>query len=220
MRPVILAAINRFSVTEFQKLIWLLVVVTVRWQIIGGKRTGAIEIGCARLAEKIWTCEVSRASEARSTLSNIYTSDADFRSSFESKDGLTNQKTTYLLKMIELEERKRQLGSAALEFDPGKSLSVEHVLPKNPGSEWEQEMTDDQDLKDDCVLRLGNTCLLTETLNRTAARKGFEEKKMIYSKSSILSTRLIANYKSWGRNSIDKHQRWLASRAVGIWRYS
>ena len=220
VRPVILAAINRFSVNEFQKLIWLLVVITVRWQIIGGKRTGAIEIGCARLAEKIWTCEVSRASEARSTLSNIYTSDADFRSSFESKDGLTNQKTTYLLKMIELEERKRQLGSAALEFDPGQSLSVEHILPKNPGSEWKLEMTNDLDLKDDCVLRLGNTCLLTETRNRDAARKGFEEKKMIYSNSRILSTRRIANYGIWGRNTIDKHQSWLASRAVIVWRYS
>ena len=220
VRPVILAAINRFSVTEFQKLVWLLEVITVRWQVIGGRRTGAIEIGCARLAERIWNSGVTTTREARETLANLYVSDGDFRTSFVVKAGLTNQKTIYLLRMIESEERKRTLSSIALELAPAQGLSVEHIFPKTPSSEWNQEITSDRDLQKDCTLRLGNTCLLTPPHNREAARRGFLEKKDVYSSSSLLSTRRISTYETWGRDSIESHQTWLASRAVDVWRYN
>ena len=219
VRPVILAAIGRFPTHEFEKLLWLLEVVTVRWQIIGGGRTGAIEISCARLAQRIWDREVCTTAEARSALANIYTNDAEFRTNFETKGGLTNQKTLYLLAAIEAEERGRNLQAGAGEFQIGNSLSVEHVLPKSPGQGWERELSEDPDLAAECTLRLGNTCLLTGARNREAARSGFDDKKDIYARSGLEVTRRIGSFDGWGRESIQRQQSWLASRAVAIWRY-
>ena len=219
VRPVILAGIKRFSAEEFEKLVWLLEVVAVRWQIIGGGRTGAIEIGCARLAERVWSKEIARASDAREALTSIYTSDADFREAFIRKEGLTNQKTLYLLGMIEAEERQRRRQSQSKELEPSQALTVEHVLPKNPDEGWKGEVDSDAELVRDCSLRLGNTCLLTGTRNREAERFSFEKKKRIYAQSSLFSTQQIASYESWGRRSIEEHQKWLAARAVSIWRF-
>ena len=219
VRPVILAAIKRFAPPEFEKLVWLLEIVTVRWQIIGGGRTGAIEIACARLAQRIWSGDIARTDEARAALGGIYTSDTDFRVNFETKSGLTNQKTVYVLRAIETEERKRRLQAEAAEVEISQSLSVEHILPKSPGAEWEEKIARDPELAAECTLKLGNTCLLTGTRNREVARRGFETKKSVYAASSLLSTQRIALYETWERGTIQKHQQWLASRAVNVWKY-
>ena len=219
VRPVLLSGIKRFSVTEFEKLVWLLEVVVVRWQVIGGRRTGMLEIACAKLAKSIWDGDVASGRQARTALAGVYTSDSDFRNSFISKQGLSNQKAAYLLRMIESEERKRKYQSNAVELEPGQYLTVEHILPKNdPGEEWETEITADPELLDDCSLRLGNNCLLSESRNLKAARKGFSVKKEIYSASDLLTTRKVSQHSEWNRKSIKNHQTWLASRAVGIWK--
>jgi len=219
VRPVIVAAIKRFSVVEFERLLWLLEVVTVRWQLIGGKRTGAIEINCANLAERIWKRAVTTAAEARKALDSIYTSDLDFAAAFKTKEGLPNNKATYILKRIEIEERQRVFKSEAKELSPDQYLTLEHILPKSPGDEWSKETNDDENLTADCTLRLGNTCMLTEPRNRDAVRKGFDEKKKLYSESSLLITKKVAEYNNWGRDPIEHYQTWLASRAVDVWRY-
>ena len=172
------------------------------------------------LAEKVWNASVSTAQEARATLDGIYVRDEDFRASFIAKQGLTNQKAAYLLRMIEHEERNRKLGGTASELQPGQHLTVEHILPKNPGNEWQEEMAADSNLVHDCALRFGNMCLLSQPRNRLAARKGFEQKKTVYKSSEVLTTRQITNHCDWNRKSIEQHQTWLASRAVDIWKFS
>ena len=221
VRPVLLSAIVRFTAPEFEKLVWLLETVLIRWQVIGGRRTGMLEITCARLAHKIWENEIRTGQQARAALESVYTSDSDFRVAFGSKQNLSNQKAAYLLRIIEFEERKRQLGANATELEPGQFLSIEHILPKkDPGPEWEAETAADPNLADDCSTRLGNTCLLTEKRNRRAARKGFDEKKKTYAKSDILTTGQVSRHSEWNRQSIENHQDWLASRAVGIWKFT
>lgn len=220
VHPVMLAAIKRFTLKEFERLAWLLEIVVIRWQIIGGGRTGAIEISCARLAEKIWIKEVKTASDALKVLNDLYTSDGEFRNAFINKGGVTNQKSAYILKMIEIEERRRRLGGRAQELDPAKYLTVEHILPKNPGKEWRKEIEADSELTGDCTLLLGNTCLLTEGRNRAAARKGFDEKKRVYELSDIISTQRLSEFDGWNRPNIKQHQTWLASRAVDIWKFN
>ena len=159
VRPVLLAAIKRFSAEEFERLVWLLEVVVVRWQLIGGRRTGAIEIACARLAERIWNERVQTARGARDELNGIYTSDQEFREAFSVKEGLTNQKAAYVLKAIEMEERRRLSSKTAGDLQPGQFMTIEHILPKNPGDEWRAETTTDPNLVSECALR-NRQCLL------------------------------------------------------------
>jgi Protein of unknown function (DUF1524) len=65
-----------------------------------------------------------------------YPGDDDFQRSFEIKQERSPQKAQYLLRMLEREARRRERGAAAEELQPG-TVSLEHILPKNPGSEWD-----------------------------------------------------------------------------------
>ncbi|MGY8683731.1 DUF262 domain-containing HNH endonuclease family protein [Bradyrhizobium sp. UFLA05-153] len=214
VKPVVLSALKKFDQHEFGRLLKLLETIIVRWQLIGEERTGAIEIQCARLAHLIWTQKVKRASDARSALETIYINDDSFRASFAEKDGLSNQKAVYLLKRIEEHERRARHGK---ELSPTSSLTLEHILPRNPDA-WQEALAADFTLRD-YVSRLGNLCLLTETKNRDVGRSPFEEKKKIFEKSELLTTNGIAKYQAWDRKAIEDRQLWLASKAVAIWRF-
>jgi hypothetical protein len=219
IRPVLLSAIQCFESTEFERLLRLLEVVIVRWQLIGGERTGALEIQCARLAHLIFQRKIGTALKAREVLDGVYLSDSAFHSKFTEKDNLSNQKAIYLLKRIEEHERQVRLGDSAKELGPARGLTIEHVLPRNPSDEWLDETRADPALVADCALRLGNICLLSEPRNRDAGRNSFDEKKALYAASELLTTREIAVPKKWDRKAIHHRQAWLAKRATTVWRF-
>jgi hypothetical protein len=218
VRPVLLSAIKRLSPMEMERLVTLLEVIIVRYQLIGGGRTGALEIQSARLAEMIWRQSITTAADAKAAVASVYPEDAEFQSAFAAKEGLSNQKAAYLLKMIENHVRLTEKGADAKELEPGRALSLEHVMPKGGGPGWEQEVSADPELLEDCTLQLGNLCLLTEPRNREAQRKSFAEKRPIYAGSDLFTTQRIARWEEWNRQTIKHHQHWLASKAVQIWR--
>jgi len=217
VRPVILSALKRFEPPEMEKLIALLETIIVRYQLIGGERTGALEIQSAKLAESIWNGSVRTAAEAKAAMASVYPGDADFHAAFAVKDGLSNQKATYILRAIENNERQARLGPEAKALDAGRALTLEHVLPKGGGAAWDEV---DRNILEECTLRLGNLCLLTEARNREAERGSFEEKKKLYAVSELFTTRRIAEFEQWDRQSIHQHQHWLCSKAVTVWRFS
>ena len=74
LRPVILAALNKFDVNEVVRLLWLLEVLIVRYQLVGGERTGRLEISCARLAKSIFDEKIKhRQRGVRRSLRHIST---------------------------------------------------------------------------------------------------------------------------------------------------
>ena len=197
----------------------LLEVMIVRYQLIGGGRTGKLEISCARLAHQIYCKKVTTASQAKDALKDILPSDEDFRTSFANKQERNNQKIKYLLSRLEIQER-RASGQSPLgdELEPRRSLTVEHVLPKSPGDEWQAPVKTDPTLPEECTARLGNICLLT-SVNRSLGSKSFNEKKKVFSQSDLLLTGEIAKHHSWDRAAIDDRQAKLARLAASYWRF-
>ena len=65
--PVLLAALARWEPEEVQRLLRLLEVVIVRYQLIGGGRTGILEIGCATVAAAIYAGTARRVAPSPST---------------------------------------------------------------------------------------------------------------------------------------------------------
>jgi hypothetical protein len=212
--PVILAALNRFSNEEMPKLLRLIEVVIVRYLLIGGGNTGRFETTCAILARKIHAKQVTTAIAAFAELKDVYPSDADFQQAFRVKQERSNQKVQYFLRAIEAHAQKK----AGSELTPGV-LTVEHILPKNPGLEWAPITKTDGSIVDDCAYRLGNTCLLTDGSNNKAGGKSFDEKKKIFKDSKLISTQAVANHAIWDRQNIDHHQAFLAKLAAEIWRF-
>lgn len=217
-RPVILSALKKFTPDEFERLMWLLELVVVRYQLIGEGRTGALEIRCAKLAPLIWSGPVTTAIAAEEVLKDISLSDEAFQDAFRQKEDLSSQKAQYILRKIEDHERSKQ-NKADVELTPLKNLTIEHILPKDPSSEWSAVVSVDPQIVTDCVLRLGNLCLLTEGSNRSLGRSSLNDKKKVYANSDLWTTRMIKDTADWSRKEIEHRQAWMAKQAVAIWRF-
>jgi hypothetical protein len=129
-RPAILSGLKKLDAKDFERLLWVLEVIIVRWQVIGAGRTGTIERQCARLAELIWEGKVKNRTGMIETLSDLYIDDKTFLERFADQDNLTNQKAAYLLRRIEEHERSVAIGKSGAELSPSLSLTIEHILPK------------------------------------------------------------------------------------------
>lgn len=197
--PIILAALLRFDEREMGRLLRLLEVVIVRYQLIGGGRTGVLEIATANLAEKIWSRTVTTTSAAVAELRSVYPLDAEFQAAFAEKMEPSGPKTQYLLRKLEAEERRQQLGGMAPEIDVGLNLTVEHVYPLNPGLGWEEIQAEDED--GDLSTHLGNTCLLSR-VNTSLGNSPFDTKRPVYATSELLLTKAISARERWNRQAI------------------
>ena len=157
---IILAALEKMRGSELERLLRLLETIIVRYQLIGGERTGRLELQCAKTAKEIFDGAITTATQARESLKDVYVSDADFRQAFESKQERSSPKAHYILKKLEIEEKRLTSSDGARVSDPGIGLTVEHILPRNPGAEWAEVIRDDPEIVEDSAYRLGNLCLL------------------------------------------------------------
>ncbi len=217
MRPIILAAIEHFSSTQFEKLVQQLVVATIRYQNVGKLRTGALETSAAKTAKAIADKKATTASAAWKELKSIVPNDEDFKLAFARYSESTAKVAKYVLRALELEARARDTGSFN-ELEPSAQLTLEHVLPQKPGESWKAALSKDSELID-YVERLGNLTLLTKGSNKSAGNQSYGDKSSaIYEKSSLLITSGIpAHYGDWTRDNIRARQEWLASLAPSIW---
>ena len=129
-----------------------------------------------------------------------------FQTAFTYKQERTNSKAQYILRHLENEERR-----LASKTGESLNLTVEHVLPKNPGNAWKAEIQQDETIAGECVYRLGNLCLLTAAENKDVANSSFQKKKTVYAKSEIILTQKIFETLAWSRERLrsDKHA-WLS----------
>ena len=217
VRPVILSGMKKLTPDEFEKLLRVLEVIVVRWQVVGEGRTGTIERQCARLAEQIWSGKVTNRIGIIESLTELNTPDDEFRAKFASQENLSKQKAIYLLRRIEEHERLAKFGANGKGLEPHANLSLEHILPINPGDPWNVVIEANPKIVEECT-RTGNFCLLPPSSNKNLGNSSFNTKKSIYAASDLLTTQQVATYDQWDQSAIDKRQVWLASKAVATWR--
>ena len=219
VHPVILSGLAKLDVAEMQKLLKLLEVCIVRFLLIVGGNPGRFEPACAKLAEAIYKGAVHTAAAAFAELksSGVYPSDAEFESAFRLKSERNSQKARYFLRAIEREAQFKAKGKLANEMEPAQ-LTLEHILPKKPGSDWKAVTLADKELAEDCTHRLGNMCLLT-TINKELGQKSFAKKKLVYGKSQLMTTKDLASVSDWNRGAIELRQSTMGQFAKAIWRF-
>ena len=206
--PVILAALAKWNnKKEVERLLRFLEVLIVRYQLIGGGRTGRLEIGCAKLAEAVFMGHANTTRRAISTISELLPSDTEFRNKFELAEEKGPFKTKFLLTRLESQARSAQgLSQLGQELDPKTSLTVEHILPRNPGNCWKDVIAMHPAFAEEYTYRLGNVCLLTG-INRRIGNAPFEQKRQIYSKSNIVLTKEIAKEHAWTPQQVEERQK-------------
>lgn len=217
LHPIILAAYSRFPKREMERLLFLLEVIAVRFQLVGRGRPGRMESLGARAARDIWNGKVSTASEVFSLIRELYTPDDEFKQKFSEKTENDGKKARYILSRIERQSLAREGKVYPDELIPG-NVTLEHILPKSPLPHWEKEVTEDENLLQDMLHRLGNMCLLPE-VNRALGNKKWSDKCSVYSRSRLRTTHTLPQYGKWDRKEISKRQGHMAELAAAAWRF-
>lgn len=105
-----------------------------------------------------------------------------------------------------------------LDYEPD-SVTIEHILPENPAqsSDWNKNFSKQEILE--CVNRLGNYILLTESDNKKIKNLDFGKKLEVYKKSKFeLAKHIAKTYNIWDAKKVKSYQKYLAQKACAIWR--
>jgi hypothetical protein len=220
VRAPIMAAIGRFPRGKMEQFLWSLICLTVRYQIVGKRRTGALEILCAKLASLIYNKKIKDPKDLHDELRTIAPSDEDFYDDFVRYSEPKASRAAYFLAQLEITARELQGAGktplVALHQLP-TGLSIDFIVPSLKGR------TSPSDELDEWVHRLGNRCLLEDSLVDTDLRRLKLRMKIedYYKNSELVLTRCVNTPRNvWGPREIDERQRDLAKLAVKTWSLS
>ena len=106
-------------------------------------------------------------------------------------------------------------GKVEPEYTPNqdKDITLEHVLPQKPSSDW----TIPADKMQGLYNRLGNLALLKGSVNSKLGNVGFSQKAPELAKSEFSLTNSIAKESNWTEKEISERQHRLAEYAVRAW---
>ncbi|MEU6010118.1 DUF262 domain-containing protein [Streptomyces sp. NPDC047453] len=101
-------------------------------------------------------------------------------------------------------------------------LTIEHVMPQSPGSEWIRMLSEDVaegDSAEDLHSRLQHTLgnLTLTAVNSELSNHPFERKQDLLLGSHLEMNRRIAATERWGAKEIRARADELANRAIGLW---
>ena len=218
--PVMLAALEAFDARQMERLLNHLVTLTVRYQTIGRRRTGRLEIASARIAYGIFKGEFNTPHKVWKEYSAIVPNDEEFLEDFGRWSENKSARVRFLLAELEKAEFKQSNKGEDPEESPSwEELSLEHIFPVNPGNEWSDEAKEFPELRLEYLHKLGNLCLLHEKPNKISANRAFSFKKENqYAKSTLtLTSRIAETYSKWDPDSIDDRQKQLGGLALVAW---
>lgn len=213
-QSALIAFFHKFDPKKFLKFLSDVEALSFRYNVIGNNLPGPQERIYSEITQQINspTCTLEKL---RKILKKIYPSDESFLQSFQEKIfriTKTDKKIRYILKRIEQHLNKE----SGISEEPESSLTLEHILPQNPSSEWTSFFEDTEEMEYYSSY-IGNMTLLSQSDNKNLGNQSFAKKKEEYGKSSLEITRQIVSYQHWDRKNILARQKWLAEQAKDIW---
>lgn len=194
----------------------LLSTVSFRYSVVCGLNTNALEPVYHDAARALLDGRAQTPADVFSCLGPIYVDDSKFRQDFAGLPIDTGGRRKNLAKYI-LARPECDISDRACDpdTDPG---SVEHILPENPGSEWETMFTLEQWGR--AINRPGNLTLLEPHINRQVGNAAYPVKTLAYGNSSYAITSRIpdAAPEEWTPARLEARQERMAQRAVHLWR--
>ncbi|MBE9579152.1 MULTISPECIES: DUF262 domain-containing protein [Moraxella] len=210
---LLMSAYRNFKAEGFEKTLKTCVIISFRYNVIGGLHTGELERVYYKASEKI--NENIRYSDMILLLKEVYVKDEHFKSYFSDKILKTtssrNKKVVRYI-LTEIERKESGVNNPALD---DTDVNIEHIYPENPDEGW--EIFDFKD-GESMTYRLGNMALCEKNINSQMANLEFEQKKPVLTQSHFQTTRAIADYPDWNPDAITKRQRLMAKVATSIWR--
>lgn len=212
--PLLLAAHKRFNEQDFGQILDACVVISFRYNVIGGLSTGDQQSAYNSAIRRMIDGELTRAIDVIRALAPIYPTDDHFRETFAEKVIRPSQpRGTQIVRYI-LCKIEQQLEGVEVNLD-SDTLSIEHVLPRNAEAGWDSFLVRDAD---SFVYRLGNMTLLESGKNKKLGNADYAAKREIYARSKFHLTRGLAEHNAdWTPQRLDDRQEWMAKQATTIW---
>ena len=207
---VLIAAYNAYKENpdHFVKFAKWIAVLSIRYNVVCQKIANEQERLYNEIAKKLSNHSIVPLSEIKQALAKIYPEDNVFQSAFREKTMPSRQspkKILYLLCAIE----KHVHGGK----EPPIGLTVEHVLPQNPNTAWQESFG--LNTYSDAIDRLGNMAILPKKKNM--GQESFNQKKETFIKSGFKINQKIAQYDVWTIENLNDYQNWLANQAKAVW---
>jgi len=211
IRPLLLAAFGKFSQKEMEKLL----IAAVNWSVrvlLAGVPSGTLEGQYSKNAKRITDGEIKTVDKLATELSTIIPDDNKFVATFKTASVADAQFARYYLRVLQMQAD----GKMDNQYVPndGKLVTLEHILPKNPGQDWKHISPEDQRTYRN---RLGNLALLDEGNNSTLGNVGYSVKEKVLANSHFSLTTMAVGQKPWGTAEIQKRQDGLANYAIRAW---
>jgi uncharacterized protein with ParB-like and HNH nuclease domain len=210
--PALFAAYQKFSPTDFTRLLKLVTVISFRYGVVSSLNPNELEALYNKVAIAIINDEITTPRQVFETLKPIYVPDEKFQQDFSLlvmiTRGQKKKLVRYILYKLEVDARESDDVSE-------DSFSIEHILPENPSSDWQQDFTDAE--SEEMVYRIGNLTPLETSANRDIGQQRYSIKQSYYSKSVYNLTQQITA-EDWTPHTIATRQERLARRAVQIWK--
>ncbi|MFD1625742.1 DUF262 domain-containing protein [Azospirillum griseum] len=212
--PLLMAAKRRLDDGDFERLLKAIVVMSFRYNIIGGLQAAAQEQAYHTEAQRVTNGEHTTLLHMLEGIRSVYPTDATFVAAFSEKSIAVSQSRNRKIACYILCELEQQRSGLSPDLDsPG--LSLEHICPTNPNGGW-SAFTDEE--LETMTSRLGNMALLQTSANKQLGNAEFPAKRSIYADSIYTLTRDVAECEDWTPNAIIERQKKLARMASAIWR--
>jgi uncharacterized protein with ParB-like and HNH nuclease domain len=212
MRPLVLATLSNFNITQAKKALQMFVAWSVRF-LITSTNWGTLERQFSEKATQISHEIIKDAKGLHTAMKSYVPVDSDFEVEFSSTS-VNNGISRYLLHVLERSKGGTKQPELVANPNPDE-VSLEHILPKNPApgtwTDFEPETTSVW------ARKLGNLCLLSSDENGAATNEEFSTKKAFYAKSKLKLTAELDTYPKWDAKSIQERQKKLAEMAIKTW---
>ncbi len=213
-RPLLLSAMDKMTDSHIEKLVRMIVVLSMRFSIIGTLGTGNIEKAYSDAAIGVRSGKTNTPAKIFSNLKSIYPDDSKFEADFLQRAIGKAKLARYILGEIAAE---KQESSILVVTEDEKKSTLEHIMPKTRSQEWLKAAKNEEEYLE-YVNRLGNLTLIERENNRAAANASFPRKKTeAFSQSNLLLTKDLCEYAAWTITEIQTRQAHLARYAIKIW---
>ena len=146
-------------------------------------------------------------------LQSVAPADEQFKLGFQVATVSKMSLARYYLRSLEMTAK----GEPAPWFVPNddrQTITLEHVLPQNPGPEW----TDfDPESAAAYTRRIGNMVLLPAKSNALLGNADFKAKAEVFSEAPYETTRQVATVEKWDADTIIRRQAILSDIALRTW---
>lgn len=212
---LMLSALKYLPRSEFKIILRELGIITFRYNLSDLNPNEAERI-FSKVANEIANKNITNAKSAILALKSIYVIDENFEQVFSTISINTRRKKD-LVKYI-LVKFENQISNT--NYQPEEAIAtIEHILPENPGSIWEENFP--AMVQEDFIYRLGNYSLLEASINNKLDNNmPFVDKLIQYKTSSYKLSNDYCDYEKFSSKEISLRQNRMAKLAKGIWKSS